>query len=67
MLTTTTATALALLAVLLTLPIAVILWAAESRPQRIRRWRAAGASQQLIADRLECSRATVRRALGAAF
>ena len=64
---TTTVTALALLAVLLTLPIAVLLWASESRTQRIRRWRRAGASQQLIADRLGCSRATVRRALGAAF
>jgi DNA-binding CsgD family transcriptional regulator len=64
---TTTLAALAILAVLLTLPIAFILWATESRSQRIRRWRAAGASQQLIADRLGCSRATVRRTLGAAF
>lgn len=64
---TSTIAALALVAALLTLPIAVVLWATESRTQRIRRWRRAGASQQLIADRLGCSRATVRRALGAAF
>lgn len=64
---TTTVTALALIAALLTLPLALLLWASESRTQRIRRWRRAGASQQTIADRLGCSRATVRRALGAAF
>lgn len=57
----------ALLLVALLFPLLLILWASESRDQRIRRWRKAGASQQLIADRIGCSRATVRRALGAAF
>ena len=57
----------ALLLVVLLFPFLLILWASESRDQRIRRWRKAGASQQLIADRIGCSRATVRRALGAAF
>lgn len=57
----------ALLLVALLLPVLVLLYATESRAQRIRRWRKAGASQQLIADRIGCSRATVRRALGAAF
>ena len=65
MATLTTITALLLVAVLL--PVLILLWATESRDQRIRRWRKAGASQQLIADRIGCSRATVRRALGAAF
>lgn len=52
---------------LLLLPITVIvgiaLWASESREQRARRWRRAGHSQQAIADRLGCSRSTVRRML----
>lgn len=56
----------ALVAVLITLPVLVLLWATESRNQRIRRWRRAGASQQAIADRLGCSRSTVRRALAIA-
>jgi len=61
------ATLAAVLVAAVLLPLLILLWASESRSQRIRRWRAAGASQQLIADRLGCSRATVRRALGAAF
>lgn len=65
MVSLTTLAAVLVAAVLL--PLLILLWASESRSQRIRRWRAAGASQQLIADRLGCSRATVRRALGAAF
>ena len=65
MVSLSTLAAVLLAAVLL--PVLILLWASESRTQRIRRWRAAGASQQLIADRLGCSRATVRRALGAAF
>jgi len=48
---------------LLLLPIVVLLWATESREQRARRWRAAGWTQQRIADRLGCSRTTVRRLL----
>lgn len=52
---------------LLFIPIAVligiVLWATEDRQQRARRWRRAGWSQQRIADRLGCSRATARRLL----
>ena len=48
---------------LLLLPILVLLWATESRQQRARRWRQAGLTQQAIADRLSCSRSTVRRLL----
>jgi IS30 family transposase len=50
----------------LLLPVLVLLWATESRDQRIRRWRRGGASQQSIADRLGVSRATVRRVLARA-
>jgi DNA invertase Pin-like site-specific DNA recombinase len=50
-------------AVLILLPIVVLLWATESRQQRARRWRQAGLTQQAIADRLGCSRSTVRRML----
>jgi len=56
-------TTLAILLVLLLLPVLVLLWATESKPQRARRWRAAGWTQQRIADRLGISRATVRRYL----
>lgn len=45
------------------LPIVVLLWVTESRQQRARRWRQAGLTQQAIADRLGCSRSTVRRLL----
>ncbi len=50
---------------LLLLPLLVLLWATESRPQRARRWRQQGMTQQAIADRLGCSRTTVRRLLTA--
>jgi len=50
---------------LLLLPIVVLLWASESREQRARRWRHQGLTQQAIADRLGCSRTTVRRLLAA--
>jgi DNA invertase Pin-like site-specific DNA recombinase len=50
---------------LLLLPIVVLLWATESREQRARRWRRQGLTQQAIADRLGCSRSTVRRMLAA--
>jgi DNA invertase Pin-like site-specific DNA recombinase len=59
--TTTTALILALLL----LPILILLWATESRQQRARRWRSYGMTQQRIADRLGCSRTTVRRLLAA--
>jgi hypothetical protein len=50
-------------AVFVLLPLVVLLWATESRQQRARRWRQAGLTQQAIADRLGCSRSTVRRML----
>ena len=50
-------------AALILLPIVVLLWATESRQQRARRWRKGGLTQQAIADRLNCSRSTVRRLL----
>ena len=60
--TTTTALILALIL----LPLIVLLWATESREQRARRWRRQGWTPQRIADRLCCSRTTVRRLLAAA-
>jgi len=50
-------------AVLLTLPLIVLLWATESREQRIRRWQRRGQSQTAIAARLGVSRYQVRKAL----
>lgn len=61
-----TTTALATLLALLLLPVLIILWATESREQRARRWRRDGMTQQAIAERLGCSRSTVRRMLAAA-
>lgn len=55
----------ALLLALLLLPVLILLWATESRQQRARRWRRDGWTQQRIADRLGCSRTTVRRLLAA--
>jgi AraC-like DNA-binding protein len=52
-------------AALILLPIVVLLWATESRQQRAKRWRSYGWTQQAIADRLGCSRTTVRRLLTA--
>lgn len=49
--------------VLLLLPILFLAWLTESDSDRARRWRAAGLSQQRIADRLGCSRYQVRRLL----
>jgi hypothetical protein len=54
---------LALLLAALLLPLLVLLWLTESREQRARRWRRQGMTQQAIADRLGCSRSTVRRLL----
>lgn len=48
---------------LLLLPLLILAWATESREQRARRWRAAGMTQQAIADRLHCSRSTISRLL----
>lgn len=50
-------------AALLLLPVLLLLWATETRQQRARRWRRQGLTQQAIADRLGCSRTTVRRLL----
>lgn len=52
-------------AALLLLPVLFILWVLETRPERARRWRRQGLTQQAIADRLGCSRSTVRRLLAA--
>ena len=54
---------LATVLAILTIPLLVIYLLTESRPQRVRRWRRAGMTQQAIADRLGCSRTTVRRLL----
>ena len=62
---TTTICLLATLLAILTIPVLVLIWFTETRQQRARRWRAAGWSQQRIADRMGCSRATVRRMLAA--
>jgi DNA-binding CsgD family transcriptional regulator len=43
--------------------LAVIAWATETQPERIRRWRRQGLSQQRIAKRLGCSRWRVRQLL----
>jgi hypothetical protein len=61
----TATTLAALLLALILLPLLVICWASESRQQRAKRWRRAGLTQQAIADRLGCSRSTVRRLLTA--
>lgn len=63
---TTTLTLIATLLALLLVPILFIAWLTESDPERIRRWRRQGLSQQKIADRIGCSRAKVRRVLAAA-
>lgn len=59
---TTTCLVVWILALLL-LPVLFLAWATESRTDRARRWRAAGWSQQRIAERLGCSRYQVRRML----
>ena len=48
---------------LLLLPVLLMAWLLESRTERARRWRAAGWSQQRIADHLGCSRYQVRKLL----
>lgn len=54
-------TTLALLIAALLLPLLILLWATESRPQRARRLRGYGWTQQRIADHLGVSRSTARR------
>jgi hypothetical protein len=58
-------TTLAAIAALILLPLLVLLWATESRPQRARRLRSYGWTQQRIADHLGVSRSTARRLLTA--
>ena len=58
-----TACAIAWAVALLLLPLLILLWLTETRAQRARRWRRQGWTQQRIADRLGCSRTTVRRML----
>jgi hypothetical protein len=49
----------------LLLLVGVVLWATESRQQRIRRWSRSGQSQRAIAARLGVTRYQVRIALAA--
>jgi hypothetical protein len=56
-------TTFALLLALLLLPFLVLLWATESRPQRAKRLRSYGWSQQRIADHLGVTRHRIRVAL----
>ena len=60
-----TSTTLALILAALLLPLLILLWATESRPQRARRLRSYGWTQQRIADHLGVSRTTARRLLTA--
>jgi len=58
-------TTIATILALLLFPLILLLWLTESRQQRARRWRRDGWTQQRIADRLGCSRTTVRRLVNA--
>lgn len=60
-----TTTILATIAALLLLPLIILFWVTESRPQRARRLRSYGWTQQRIADHLGVSRTTARRLLTA--
>jgi hypothetical protein len=46
---------------LLLLPAIALAWLAESRPQRIRRWRKQGLSWAEISRRLGCAPSTAKR------
>jgi len=60
-------TSLATVLVLIFLPVVILLWATESRTQRIHRLRNRhGWTQQRIADHMKVSRSTVRRHLALA-
>lgn len=52
---------LAWAAALLLLPLIALAWATESRPQRIRRWRAQGMTWAAVSSRLGVSASTARR------
>ena len=60
---TTVTCLLATLLAVITVPLLILYLVTESRPQRARRWRRAGMTQARIAERLGCSRTTVRRML----
>ena len=53
----------ATLLAILTIPLLILYLVTESRTQRARRWRRGGMTQAAIAERLGCSRTTVRRML----
>ena len=57
---TVTCIAATLLA-LLFIPFAVLLWLTESKNQKARRWRKAGATYKSIGERLGCSATTAKR------
>ena len=59
----TTTCLLAWACALLLLPVLFLAWLVETPADRARRWRAAGWTQQRIADRLGVSRHKVRRML----
>jgi DNA-binding CsgD family transcriptional regulator len=58
-------TTIATILALLLFPLILLFWLTESRQQRAQRWRRDGWTQQRIADRLGCSRTTVRRLVNA--
>jgi hypothetical protein len=62
---TTVTCLLATVLAVLTIPLMILWWAAESREQRCKRLRRQGWTQQRIADHLSVSRSTVRRILTA--
>jgi len=51
----------ATLLALITIPLAIILWASESPQQRARRWHRAGQPYRAIGQRLGISHTTARR------
>ena len=56
-----TATTIALLLALLLMPLLVLLWATETRNQRVMRLRHRGWTQRQIAAHMRISRSTVQR------
>lgn len=56
-------TTFAWVVVILLFPLILLLWASESRQQRVQRLRLQGWTQQRIADHLHISRSTVQRLL----
>jgi hypothetical protein len=52
---------IATLCAVLFIPFAVLLWLTESKNQKARRWRKAGATYKSIGERLGCSATTAKR------